>query len=524
MIYTNIDQFINKRDDLCMLIAGDEPDLILLTEVIPKAQVHPIPPATLSLPDYTLYVNFDPTEANLGRGGSRGICIFVRSRWQATEVSFPNCAFSEHLWISIPLQNRDLLLVGCVYRSPSADVNTSTDNLINLLRTASEGKHNHLLVAGDINMPQIEWTSSFSGAPDGHHTHRFIEGIQECGLTQHVTKATRYREGERPSTLDVIMTNEEGLVQNLAYHPPIGNSDHAVLKCDVICYAQSTEPHNGRLNLNKGNYGLLNELIEQTDWNIVADASCPHQSYESLKEKLRLLETRCIPNACPKNKRRNIFINKEAIRLKNRKRKLWTAYTYTRDNISYARYVRCKNDLRRLTRNLRKNFERRLAANIKDNPKGFWRYASSRMKSRAGVENLRTATGDLTKTDNEKADILNSFFSSICTNEDPLSVPCTAGTCSGSVVEDVDLSAALVRKKMSEVRPSAAAGPDGIHPRVLRETASSLSPVLTTIFRQSLDSGSLPQDWKLADVVPIYKKGGKDDPGNYRPVSLTSVP
>ena len=136
MIYTNIDQFINKRDDLCMLIAGDEPDLILLTEVIPKAQVHPIPPATLSLPDYTLYVNFDPTEANLGRGGSRGICIFVRSRWQATEVSFPNFAFSEHLWISIPLQNRDLLLVGCVYRSPSADVNTSTDNLINLLRTA----------------------------------------------------------------------------------------------------------------------------------------------------------------------------------------------------------------------------------------------------------------------------------------------------------------------------------------------------------------------------------------------------
>ena len=93
-----------------------------------------------------------------------------------------------------------------------------------------------------------------------------------------------------------------------------------------------------------------------------------------------------------------------------------------------------------------------------------------------------TATGDLTKTDNEKADILNSFFSSICTNEDPHSVLCTAGTCAGSVVEDVDLSAALVRKKMSEVRLSAGAGP-GIHPRVLSETASSLSPVLTSIFR-----------------------------------------
>ena len=38
-----------------------------------------------------------------------------------------------------------------------------------------------------------------------------------------------------------------------------------------------------------------------------------------------------------------------------------------------------------------------------------------------------------------------------------------------------------------------------------------------------MDTGSLPQDWKLADVVPIYNKGGKDDPGNYRPVSFMSV-
>ena len=86
-----------------------------------------------------------------GGGGSRGICIFVRSGWQATERSFPNCAFQEQLWISIPLQNWGLLLVGWVYRSPSADVNTSTDNLINLLHTASDGKHTHLLVAVDIN-------------------------------------------------------------------------------------------------------------------------------------------------------------------------------------------------------------------------------------------------------------------------------------------------------------------------------------------------------------------------------------
>ena len=189
-MYTNIDQFLNKREDLSMLIAGDEPDIILLTEVIPKAQVNPISMAVLSLPSYTMYLNFDPSSANLGSGGSRGICIFVRSIWKATEVSFPTCPFKEQLWISIKIQSTDVLLVGCVYRSPSADASTSTDNLVNLLRSAANGTYSHLLIAGDINIPQIDWSSSFSPAPDGHYSHRFIEGIEECGLTQLVTRAT----------------------------------------------------------------------------------------------------------------------------------------------------------------------------------------------------------------------------------------------------------------------------------------------------------------------------------------------
>ena len=83
MLYTNTDQFLNKRDDLCMMIAGNEPDVILLCEVIPKAQVLPISVALLSIPGFEMYSNFDPGIANLGRGGGRGICIFVNCRIQA---------------------------------------------------------------------------------------------------------------------------------------------------------------------------------------------------------------------------------------------------------------------------------------------------------------------------------------------------------------------------------------------------------------------------------------------------------
>ncbi|GAB0199266.1 mitochondrial enolase superfamily member 1 [Grus japonensis] len=67
-------------------------------------------------------------------------------------------------------------------------------------------------------------------------------------------------------------------------------------------------------------------------------------------------------------------------------------------------------------------------------------------------------------------------------------------------------------------------GLDGIHPRVLRELAEVLTEPLSIIYQQSWLTEEVPVDWRLANVMPIHKKGWKKDPGNYRPVSLTSVP
>jgi len=65
---------------------------------------------------------------------------------------------------------------------------------------------------------------------------------------------------------------------------------------------------------------------------------------------------------------------------------------------------------------------------------------------------------------------------------------------------------------------------DGIHPRALRELAEELAKPLSIICQQSWLTGQVPDDWKLANVMPIYKKSQKEDPGNYRPVSLILVP
>ena len=77
--------------------------------------------------------------------------------------------------------------------------------------------------------------------------------------------------------------------------------------------------------------------------------------------------------------------------------------------------------------------------------------------------------------------------------------------------------------KLQHLKVDKSPGPDGIHPALLKNCASDVTKPLTAIFQESHCSGIVPNDWKLADISPLFKKGSQSDPGNYRPVSLTSV-
>ncbi|KAK4824879.1 hypothetical protein QYF61_021086, partial [Mycteria americana] len=85
-------------------------------------------------------------------------------------------------------------------------------------------------------------------------------------------------------------------------------------------------------------------------------------------------------------------------------------------------------------------------------------------------------------------------------------------------------SVEVFKRRLDEVLMDMSMGPDEIHPRVLKELAEVLTQPFSIIYQQSWLTGEVPVDWRLANVTPMYKRGQKEDPGNYRPVSLTSVP
>ena len=135
--------------------------------------------------------------------------------------------------------------------------------------------------------------------------------------------------------------------------------------------------------------------------------------------------------------------------------------------------------------------------------------------------------GKTVAKDEEKAEVLNAFFEWSFNSKTNCSL-CTQPP----VLEDRDgeqneapiIQGEMINNLLHHSNTHRSMVPYGIHPRVLREMVEVLTKSLSIIYLQSWLTGEVPVDWRLADVVPIYRKGWKEDLGAYRPVSLTSVP
>ena len=156
------------------------------------------------------------------------------------------------------------------------------------------------------------------------------------------------------------------------------------------------------------------------------------------------------------------------------------------------------------------------------NPTRFWSFIKSKRQESSGVAPLKKPDGLLYSDARSKSEILNSQFSSVFTREDLNTMP-SMGHRQHQRMRDITVTEQGVKKLLKGLKPHKASGPDSISVRLLKELCEELTPVLTTIFQSSLVSATVPEAWKMAHIVPVFKKGDCSTAANYRPVSLTAI-
>jgi hypothetical protein len=264
------------------------------------------------------------------------------------------------------------------------------------------------------------------------------------------------------------------------------------------------------------------------DWHrsLPGEASV-EEKWQFIKETIHKGMENFIPKIKVNNKKNTkpAWLNKKAMRSIKKKYKLYKRYLSTKSGQDYLKYIEERNFCNKTIRKARKDLERTIALDSKTNPKKFWKYVQEKTKVSSGISTLKKPDGSLAEDDEQKADTLNNFFSSVFIHENKSNLPSfTKGERSnGLFLSDVRVTAQAVELKLKELDPNKAQGPDLIPPRVLKELHKELAVPLCILFNDSLETGVLPMDWNKAEVTAIFKKGNKADPGNYRPVSLTCI-
>jgi len=192
---------------------------------------------------------------------------------------------------------------------------------------------------------------------------------------------------------------------------------------------------------------------------------------------------------------------------------------------NHPAYIKASVSAKKEIKRAKKNFESKLCENIKKDTKSFYAYVRSQSKSSVKVGPLVEESGSSVTDSKQMAEVFDHHFSSIYTQEDMSSLPAPEQIFHGKDSEfltNITVDVETVKKKLQSLRPDKASGPDDIPPRLLCELSEELCQPLAVILQKSMEEGVVPEDWKLANVCPVFKKGSKAQAVNHRPISLTS--
>lgn len=148
-----------------------------------------------------------------------------------TQIELPGLQVRDCVLIEISMNRKEKVLVGCIYHH-SDNSDKENEDLFCILRNLAHRRH-EVLIAGDFNLPRIDWSSWTTPTDHTSTEFKFIEYILDCYMHQHITSPTRGRGTDQPSILDLVLTDDVNCLDDIEITSPLGKSDHSMISMDL---------------------------------------------------------------------------------------------------------------------------------------------------------------------------------------------------------------------------------------------------------------------------------------------------
>ena len=453
-----------------------------------------------------------------------GVCIYVHEAFMVDRVTDIT---DNALMFRLPSFNVHFL---CVYRPPS---NSETQNNVLAACIQNSIQNKEVIILGDLNLPGIQW--SHTGClPVGCFPPlqtKFLDVFESEGLLQWVAEPTFPRSG---NTLDLILTSENDRIGNVFVEPPMPACDHCPVIFDYVFSGKELELESRvmqhKLSWHKGNYKRLNEELREIDWEFELKYLDASDSFDRFKDILTTQVLNHVPTLSKKADYKQPWPKNPPRGLLSRRHEAWIAYkrarslcgrssTMARD--AFSDFSAVNRQVRNFEVMSQASYEHSMIERFGECPKLLHSYIRSKKVAPPTVGPIRLGTGQLSSDPLVMSETLASAFAAVYVKETPAFQE-PHQTFDGTI-ESIQVTAEDVLSHLQALDANSAMGPDFIHPLVLKNCSEVLSHPLNVIFCRSLAEGVVPSAWKRSTVVPLFKKGARYDPLNYRPVSLTSV-